>query len=379
METASRAAIRRPELVTDHDVQPAPEAVQHLTVLAVYELSETGRKASLLAGGDGRALQQLKVQVPANRLHLVAVDARGTARLKLRPRFEMDSEQRVIRKDAAPTYDAPPTLEALFHEAARNHQLERVYKAERNLARLKRREAEQARRTQIAEAFLADKSQRALVHPTPSPNALLSLTGQGRILFDVATDVGVARNVPAEAHRRFRADLAAKKEKNLHERAAQLALHEEKKRFVAQWIEEHGTPDQKDRQAAGMLPIKEAVDAIAEDAFAVLAAYPLYQRDGVERLTAFLSDRGFPAPSSPVELDVTSYAAPSATAPQWRTLQEFQARMPKATVTLRLYELRLRGRSDLPPLILTTILVTHKIGSVTLRREYEAVQSKESL
>ena len=378
METATRAAVRRPELVTDHDVQPAPEAARHLTVLAIYELSETGRKASLLVGGDGRALQQLKVQVPATRLHLVAVDARGTARLKLRPRFEMDAEQRVIRKDAAPTYDEPPTLETLFHEAARNHQLERVYKAERNLARLKRREAEQARRTEIAEAFLADKAQRALVHPTPSPTRCSLVTGQGRILFDIATDVGVARNVPAEAHRRFRSDLAAKKEKNLRDRSAQLALHEEKRRFIAQWIEEHGTPDQKARQAAGMLPMKEAVAAIADDAFTVLAEYPLYKRDGVERLTAFLSDRGFPAPSSPIELDVTSYAAPSATAPQWQTLQEFQARMPKATVALRLYELRLRGRSELPPLALTTILVTQTIGSVTLRREYEAVPSKDS-
>ena len=54
-----------------------------LTVTATYVLSEEGRKVSLLTGGDGRAVQQLTLQVPANRLHLVAVDPNGVARLKI--------------------------------------------------------------------------------------------------------------------------------------------------------------------------------------------------------------------------------------------------------------------------------------------------------
>lgn len=374
METATRAAVRRPELVTDHDVQPAPEAVRHLTVLAVYELSEAGRKASLLAGGDGRALQQLKVQVPANRLHLVAVDTRGTARLKLRPRFEMDAEQRVIRKDATPTYDAPPTLEALFHEAARNHQLERVYKAERNLARLKRQEAEQARRTQIAEAFLADKSQRALVHPTPSPMRCSLTTGQGRMLFDVATDVGVARNVPAEALRRFRADLAARKEKNLRERAVHLALHEEKKRFVAEWMAQHGTPDQRERLAAGMLRMSEAIEAITDHVLAPLGDWPRYPKDGVERLAEHhrVAVAGVEVEVSPRALEVVNSNTTSVDAAQWAMMQEFRARVPNATVTLRCHRLGIRGRPDLSPLLMFGVLVTVSHGPFVVRREYEA-------
>jgi molecular chaperone DnaJ len=58
----------------------------------MYLLSETGRKASLLSGGNGRAVQQIQVQVPVNRLHLVSVSGKGVARLKLRPRFERDGE-----------------------------------------------------------------------------------------------------------------------------------------------------------------------------------------------------------------------------------------------------------------------------------------------
>ena len=105
-------------------VRLVPSA-QSLTVNAIYHLSETGRKASLLAGGDGRGLQRLSVQVPTTRLHLVAVDVNGVARLKLQPRFELTEGQRVVRHDGPPTYDAPPTVEDLFRDAARNLELER--------------------------------------------------------------------------------------------------------------------------------------------------------------------------------------------------------------------------------------------------------------
>src|SRR6185436_5414480 len=70
-----------------------------LTVTATYLLSEAGRKASLLAGSDGRALQELQIQVPAHRLHLVSVDIDGVARLKLRPRYQVDGVGAVTRID----------------------------------------------------------------------------------------------------------------------------------------------------------------------------------------------------------------------------------------------------------------------------------------
>ena len=57
---------------------PGPEVARTLSVTATYLLSEDGRKASLLAGGDGHAVQQLALQVPANRLHLVCVDSKAS-------------------------------------------------------------------------------------------------------------------------------------------------------------------------------------------------------------------------------------------------------------------------------------------------------------
>ena len=50
----------------------------------------------------------------------------------------------------------------------------------------------------------------------------------GRLLFDISTDTGPAKDVPTEAHRRFRADLSERDERNRQERMTQLALHEER-------------------------------------------------------------------------------------------------------------------------------------------------------
>ena len=43
---------------------PQPQTV---SVSVVYHLSEAGRKASLVAGGDGKGVQRLTVQVPTSR------------------------------------------------------------------------------------------------------------------------------------------------------------------------------------------------------------------------------------------------------------------------------------------------------------------------
>lgn len=373
MDSASGSALRRPELVTDGASPPTPESARSLTVTAVYQLSEAGRKASLLAGGDGRAVQQITVQVPTSRLHLVSVDPQGVARLRIRPRYETDAAQQVVRIDAAPKYDVPPTVDELFREAARNHERERVYVADRTITRAKKREADHERRLQVAQAFLADRTQRAYVHPAPSPKRCYVTSAQGRVLFDVATDEGPARDVPPEAHRRFRADLNAKHERNQQERAAQLALHEEKKRYIAEWIAKHGMPEQQARQAAGVLPMEEAIEAITDHALAAMADRPVYARNGAERLQAHL--RQFPDYAdvviSPADLVVVSSNAVKATAEQWDVVQHTQKAVPGATVTLRTHRLVWRSQQQAPALTLFGVLVTDKLGPFTLRREYD--------
>jgi hypothetical protein len=374
MDSAAHSALRRPELVTEAAPVAMPESGRALTVTAVYHLSEAGRKASLLAGGDGRAVQQITVQVSANRMHLVSVDVQGVARLKLRPRYDIDASQRVVRLDDAPTYEVPPTVDELFREAARNHERERVYQAERTVTRAKKREADHERRLQVAQAFLTDRAQRAVVHPAPSPKRCYVSTDQGRVLFDVATDEGPARDVPPEAHRRFRADLVAKHDRNQQERAAQLALHEEKKRYIGAWIAEHGTPEQQARQTAGVLPMEEAIEAITDQAFAAVADHPPYARDGAERLQAYL--REFPECAdvvvSPADLVVVSTNAIKATAEQWAAVQSMQKALPGAAVTLRAHRLTWKKQPQATTLVLFGVLVTQKIGPFVVRREYAA-------
>jgi hypothetical protein len=374
METVVTLTHRRPDSV-GLGASPAPADVDRtLTVRATYLLSEDGRKASLLMGGDGREVQQLAIDVPANRLHLVSVDANGVARLRLRPRYQLDDQQRALRIDTAPMYDVPPTIEDLFHDAARNHQLERTFETQRRETKTKRRDAQRDRKTQLAQAFVDDPTQRAIVHPPPTPRSCYLATPQGRVLFDAKIDLAPAADVPKEAHRRFRADLRATRERNLQQRAAQQALHEEKKAFIAEWIAAHGTPDQQARQAAGVLPMDEAIEAMTDEAFAVLADRLRYEHDGHERLQAHV--RRFPEQADAViartDLLVTSTDAKAMTAPQWAVVQEIQRLLPESTVTLRSHKVAWKRDPKVALEPLFGVLVTQRVGPFTLRREYVA-------
>lgn len=177
METVTRFVDRQSGSLSATSA-PGVEAARTLSATASYLLSEDGRKASLLSGGDGRAVQQITLQVPANRLHLVSVDRQGVARLKLRPRFEMDATG-IVRIDSLPMFDAPPTLDELYRAAAKNHELEAAYHAQRTALRAKRTDDERARRQSLAEVFLADKSMRAASHPPPTPKTCYVMTDRG--------------------------------------------------------------------------------------------------------------------------------------------------------------------------------------------------------
>lgn len=356
--------------------EPAPtSSARALTAIATYWLSEDGRKAALLAGQDARARQEISVDVPIARLHLVSVDDQGIARLKLRPRYDRDQDQRVVRIDAAPAYDEPPTIENLFAHAAHNYELERVFQAERVAAKVQRVDAERDLRAQTAHTFLADASLRAIVHPAPRPNQCYVQTEKGRRLFHVATDEGIARQLPPEAHRRFRADLRARAEKNQQQRAEQQTLHENKKTEIGIWIAEHGTPDQRTRLTAGVLPFAEAIDALTDHVFAPAGPRPLYERDGATRLQGHLRawSPGFAEVTvAPADLVVTSIEQHTATQEQWALMQELKAALPSATVRLRAHRLSWRQNPRTPALTVFSIAVTQREGLFTLRREYAA-------
>jgi hypothetical protein len=193
------------------------------------------------------------------------------------------------------------------------------------------------------------------------------------VLFDVSIDDGLAKEVPPEAHRRFRADLRTRREENLRQRAEQLGLHEEKQRVIAEWIAAHGTPEQQSRHAADVLPMAEVIELMADEAFTPIA-HPRYVRDGAERLQSHL--RQFPQYATAVvtaaDLAVTSKDAGQATAAQWALVQELRDTLPDATVTLRMHRLAWKLDANAPALTLYGALVTRKVGPFTFRREYVA-------
>ncbi|MBS1816922.1 MAG: hypothetical protein JSU08_03235 [Acidobacteria bacterium] len=350
---------------------PGADAARTLTATASYLLSEDGRKASLLSGGDGRSVQQITLQVPANRLHLVSVDRQGVARLKLRPRFEMNATG-IIRVDTAPMYDLPPTVDELYRAAAKNHELETAYHAQRTALRAKRTDDGRARRQSVAEAFLADKGQRAASHPPPTPKTCYVITDRGGVLFDVSIDQGLAKDVPPEAHRRFRADRRAYQEQVRQDQIAQAALHEEKKQFIAEWINTNGTEEEKARQASGVLPMAEAVARISDQLFAAIDTRPVYVHDGAQRLQKFIGECTGSADVvvTPADVVARSAHATMASAEEWAAIREIQEQLPEAHAVLRHHLLLSRRHQGVPSIVIIGALVTLKHGPFVLRREY---------
>jgi hypothetical protein len=151
-----------------------------------------------------------------------------------------------------------------------------------------------------------------------------------------------------------------------------MALHEDKKRFIADWVAANGTSDQKARQLAGLLPMPEVIEAIADAALVLLGQWPRYVRNGVEVLQAHVRN----APQygdvviAPGDLVVVDRDATEATAEQWARIQEMRAVLRDATVTLRTHRLSWKADPKAPSLIVYGLLVTRAVGPFVVRREF---------
>jgi hypothetical protein len=351
--------------------------VRTLSVTADYRLSEAGRKASLLNGGNGHAEQRVKVAVPLTRLHLVHVDNNGVARLKLRPQFRMSADQRVIKIKLAPVYDQPPTIDELFQDAARNHELERTYHAQRTTAQTARRETLEARRNEVALEFLGDPNRRAVVYPPPSKRRCQVMTDRGPIDFDAKRDMGVARQIPLEAFRRFENDVRIRHGQGADQRTRNLARHAERQQMMREWIAVHGTHDQRQRLAAGVLPFKEFLDAITDVTFRPLAHLTLYPFDGAARVQELIRQRPDHAHAlvTPNDLSVVTRLLPTASATQWSLVNEVRDLLPGAQVQLRERSIAFAQDPHAPKVRLVSALVTIRVGLVLLRREFHVPDS----
>ena len=122
------------------------------------------------------------------------------------------------------------------------------------------------------------------------------------------------------------------------------------------------------RQAAGVLPMAEAIEGITDREFAIDGRLPLYSRDGAERLQTFLRESCGLVETvvGPFDVKVRSSHAVKATAEQWAVVQDIQRLVPDANVVLREHVLSSKQHESVS-LTVFGVLVTKKHGPSLLR------------
>jgi hypothetical protein len=366
------AADSRPATSNDttSESQPAPEATPAsatgIAAVATIRLSLRGRRASLVAGGDGRRTQRRVINIPAADIELVRVNAKGRASLILTPRITATPTGLLRQSRELPEYDLLPSDEQLLADARGLAALRHAYETQRTTTRNDAKEV-------FAQEFLRDASLRALVHPPPTVLRCVCRTEHGLLIFR-DTDTGTAASVPVEAHRRFRADLANRVRANREQRERELAAHKAKHACMCRWIETHGTPDQRTRLLVGRLADAEMYEAIAHHVFALLNDRPRYIHNAHGDLVAhYRREQPDHVPNIPrTEVKIESTLVVHLSAAQWAELTSIQALLPTSILTVRRYRIywsQRPGRHD-PHLVHFAILAKYRMEPLTLVRSY---------
>jgi len=229
----------------------------------------------------------------------------------------------------------------------------------------------------VALEFLNDPNRRAVVYPPPSKRRCQVMTDRGPVHFDVKRDTGVAGQVPLEAFRRFENDIRIRHGQGADQRSRNLARHAERVAMMREWIAVHGTADQRERLAAGVLPFQEFQDALTDLTFQPLSHLTPYRLDGAVRLQEQLRQlsRHADAVVAPNELSVVTRLLPTATARQWALATEIRNAIPGAQVQLRERSLAWTRDAHAPKLRIVSALVTVRVGVLLLRREFHVPDS----
>ena len=136
----------------------------------------------------------------------------------------------------------------------------------------------------------------------------------------------------------------------------------------------NGSEEQKARQAAGVLPMREAIDGMADEAFAPLGDRPRYtpRRCGATP-TAVVAVSGARrrARVSPTDVVVSSENAQMASAEQWAVVQDVRPRAGRNSRSARARVVIQARHASRPRSMVFGVLLTMKHGPFVLRREYE--------
>jgi hypothetical protein len=146
---------------------------------------------------------------------------------------------------------------------------------------------------------------------------------------------------------------------------------------MREWVEVHGTIDQRERLAAGMFPDSEWINAVADSTFSSLAHLPIYDAIGPRFGEGFLRQHpGFErAVVIRSEFCVTTRMLTTATPFQWELMRQVRSSIPNANVLLRERELAWTRNPLAPRHRAVTLLVTTRVGPLKLRREFAVPDS----
>lgn len=309
-----------------------------------YILSERGRKDSLRQGGDGRRTQTAQGLISnATDLEIFKVDEEGQVSFDATTapkQFEAVNKhhyvliaQRGASARIEVLWDVVPTWEDLMQFARWAHDVEE----QQNEQQYIEWEAQNAEEERVTYAFLADPNARA-----------------EKISEDYVTIAGhdfwnSQGRVVVEARARFHRDQEEVKKAN--------------RATLAEWTGKHGTENQRQRLAAGLLPWKEVYEAAEEHLYAPLAEFPLYKRFEIGQVCEAVTE-GEPA----CDVKFQSVDAVELTAEEWDEYAKIRAARPDATFQLREHRAECQHTDRVQ--IRRGVIVKVSLGKLTFKREF---------
>ena len=132
---------------------------------------------------------------------------------------------------------------------------------------------------------------------------------------------------------------------------------------IERWIAEKGTDNQRKRHDLKLLPESEVLDAMRDEAFAVLNDFPRYDKITKREVESacYLE--------YPNDIDFEVDDAESATADEFDLMERFQQLVPNAVVVLRRHT-GTCGHDNCDPVKRASLYVSITVGEIEFTREY---------
>lgn len=135
---------------------------------------------------------------------------------------------------------------------------------------------------------------------------------------------------------------------------------------IERWIAEKGTDNQRKRHDLKLLPESEVLDAMRDEAFAVLNDFPRYDKITRAEVKAHCQQEEY---GYDLDVDFEVDDAESATADEFDQMERFQQLVPNAVIILRRHT-GTCGHDNCDPVKRASLHVSITVGEIEFTREY---------